>query len=155
MASEISLGHVVKPAEFFVVRVPALPFSTLTDWSAGARAPRAAAAELDEALAHDRALLGSRLQALCGRPDVSSALLEASPDLMRATTGGGAPNSVPVRAQIALVRYLFRMASRPTPFGLFAACGVGAIGSTTSLSIPPPTGGAGTRRSTAQIWMRC
>jgi thiopeptide-type bacteriocin biosynthesis protein len=144
MASEISLGHVVEPAEFFVVRVPALPFSTLTDWSAGAEAPRAAAAELDEALAHDRALLGSRLQALCGRTDVSSALFLASPDLVRATVDGGAPprgdvpNTVPVRAQIALVRYLFRMASRPTPFGLFAACGVGAIGQTTSLSIPPP-----------------
>ncbi|MEU2030743.1 lantibiotic dehydratase [Nocardia amamiensis] len=143
MASEISLGHVVEPAEFFVARVPALPFSTLTDWSAGVEAPWADAAELDEALARDRALLGSRLQSLCGRIDISSALLEASPDLVRAITDGGAPplgeipNTVPVRAQIALVRYLFRMASRPTPFGLFAACGVGAIGRMTSLSIPP------------------
>jgi thiopeptide-type bacteriocin biosynthesis protein len=144
MASETSLGHAVEPAAFFVARVPALPFSTLTDWSAGAEAPSAAAAELDEALARDRALLGSRLQALCKRRDISSALLEASPDLVRATNDGGAPplgdvaKTVSVRAQIALVRYVFRMASRPTPFGLFAACGVGAIGPTTSLSLPPP-----------------
>jgi thiopeptide-type bacteriocin biosynthesis protein len=136
--------HVVEPAEFFVARVPALPFSTLTDWSAGVEAPAAAAAELDEALARDRALLGSRLQALCRRTDIARALFEASPDLVRATTEGGAPplsdapSTFPARAQIALVRYLFRMASRPTPFGLFAACGAGTIGpTTTSLSIPP------------------
>jgi thiopeptide-type bacteriocin biosynthesis protein len=143
MVGEISSGHVVEPAEFFAVRVPALPFSTLTDWSAGTEASRATAADLDEALARDRALLGSRLQALYGRTDISSALLEASPDLTGAVTDCAAPplgdvgKTIPVRAQIALVRYLFRMASRPTPFGLFAACGVGAIGPTTSLSIPP------------------
>jgi lantibiotic biosynthesis protein len=142
MAGDVRSGPIVEPAEFFVLRVPALPFSTLTDWSAGVEAPQAGRDELDGALARDRALLGSRLRALTGRADVAGALLMASPDLVRATTDdahpGDNPKAVPARAQIALVRYLSRMASRPTPFGLFAACGVGTIATRTSLSVPPP-----------------
>jgi hypothetical protein len=48
MGGDISSGQVLEPADFFVVRVPALPFSTLTDWSAGVEARRAAAAELTD-----------------------------------------------------------------------------------------------------------
>jgi thiopeptide-type bacteriocin biosynthesis protein len=150
MASDLPSGQDVEPAEFFVVRVPALPFSTLTEWSAGVESPLAAPGELDQALAHDRALLGARLQALCERADVRSALLVASPDLARAAPDAVAPPSdvlktVSPRAQIALVRYVSRMASRATPFGLFAACGVGQLGPNTSLSVPAR---GGWRRST-------
>src|SRR5262249_41677763 len=37
----------------------------------------------------------------------------------------------------ALVRYLVRMASRATPFGLFSSVAVGTIGKTTTLAIEP------------------
>ena len=141
----------VEPAEFFVVRVPALSFSTLTDWSAGVEAPRAVGAELDGALARDRALLGERLRVLRGRTDIRNALLVASPDLARATL----TNKVSARAESALVRYVFRMAARPTPFGLFAAVGVGKVGQRRRCRSRHPATGAGSQRLTAGTWSRC
>ena len=40
--------------------------------------------------------------------------------------------------EAALVRYVTRMASRPTPFGLFAACGHGVVGDRTTIRLPEP-----------------
>lgn len=118
------------PGDFFAIRVPALPFATLLQWAEGIEAPRAGP-ELDAALERDRARLQERLRDLIERPAVRGAVFVASPDLDDALSGVPAP-----KAQAALVRYVSRMASRPTPFGLFAGCGIGRIGDQTRLDVP-------------------
>jgi hypothetical protein len=52
-----------------------LPFSTLTEWAAGLRAPSASDGELDGALADDRKTLRERVFALVARPEVREALV--------------------------------------------------------------------------------
>ncbi len=106
---------------FFVLRTPALPFSTLTEWSAGV-APGA-----------DRDVLRERLEAVVRRPEVRTAIRVASPDLAAAVDQ---PRPGDAKAQGALVRYVSRMAGRPTPFGLFAGSSTGVIADRTDLRLP-------------------
>ena len=120
------------PDGFFVLRTPALPFSTLSQWAEGVEAPGAGDGDLDSALERDRRMLRERLAAQLERPEVREALFVASPSLFDAL--GPEPSG---KGEAAAVRYLQRMASRPTPFGLFAGCGVGWVGERTHLSIPP------------------
>ena len=95
------------------------------------------------ALAADRTLLRSRLAALVRRPEVSEAIFLASPSLhaeipLWLSTPDGERG---LRVEKALVRYVMRMASRSTPFGLFAGCSTGNIdlkpGSRTRLHLEP------------------
>lgn len=125
-------GGTLAPDDFCVVRAPALPFSMLVEWAEGVEAPRASDGDLDAALERDRQLLRERLAAALARPEVREAVFVASPALSEAL--GGKPSG---KAESAAARYLQRMASRATPFGLFAGCGVGRIAERTELSIPP------------------
>lgn len=133
----ISSEASVSPASFFVLRTPLLPFSVLSEWAAGLAAPSAAAAELPAALAADGLLLRERLVALFERPEVREAVFIASPSLDESL---GAWRERPEgehgqKVERTLVRYLARMAGRPTPFGLFAGCSLGWVGSATDLRI--------------------
>lgn len=119
-------------ATFFAFRAPALPMGALTEWAEGVEAPTSPPAGLEGALAHDRERLRRRLAELWQRPAVSAALAIASPDLLHALGERAHDSGV----EAALVRYVSRMASRPTPFGLFAACGVGEIGDRTRINLP-------------------
>ncbi len=114
--------------------MPALPLCVLTDWAQGVEAPTCPPDQLRSALASDRARLRTRLTEILHRPQVSAALSVASPDLLDAARDRGDDPGV----EAALVRYLSRMASRPTPFGLFAACGVGQVADRTFISVPNP-----------------
>ena len=106
-----------RTAGFFVIRTPLLPFETLLDWASAGP---------------DEGALLAHLRALAGRPEIAEALAVASADLGAALAGK--PSR---KVLLALARYLTRMSSRPTPFGLFAGCSVGTIGDTTSLELPP------------------
>ncbi|HLL49004.1 MAG TPA: lantibiotic dehydratase, partial [Longimicrobiaceae bacterium] len=126
-----------RPAPFFVLRAPLLPFDELEAWAEGLAAPAAAGdpARLEEALAHDRALLRERLRRVVERPEVREAVFVASPDLeesldvwLRDPAGERGE-----KVEMALVRYFERMAGRATPFGLFAGCAVGETGARTEL----------------------
>jgi thiopeptide-type bacteriocin biosynthesis protein len=126
-------------AEFFVLRTPLLPVETLLDWSGGlaARGSYERGEPLGPSLAADRALLRQRLAQLIARPEVREAIFVASPSLddaiehwLREPEGDKGQ-----RAERALVRYLCRMAARPTPFGLFAGISTGTVGKETRLSI--------------------
>src|SRR5262249_1935828 len=90
---------------------------------------------LERAVAADRVRLRERLQGLLSRPEIREALFVASPDLDDALKHWyDAPESERgARAERALVRYVSRMATRPTPFGLFAATSIGALGEETRL----------------------
>ena len=69
-----------------------------------------------------------------GDPLVRTALAVASPDLLeqleRQARAAG-----PERGAGKLLRYLIRMSTRPTPFGLFAGVGLAQFGGTTDLQI--------------------
>lgn len=128
------------PSPFFSLRAPLLPFETVEQLSAGARAPAASdPLSLAAAVEADAATQRGRLKELLSRPEVREAVFLASPDLDQALD---AWTSDPAsekgrRAERALVKYVARMASRATPFGLFAGTGVGLLGQRTRLAVEP------------------
>ena len=119
------------PSGFFAFRTPLLPWEELEAWSEGLAAAAAGDGELHDAVATDRERLRERLEELLGRPEIREAIYVASPTLWQegVTTWRRSPDSKDgLRAERALVRYVARMASRPTPFGLFSASSLGRIG---------------------------
>ena len=123
----------------FVLRTPLLPRDELDRWGADLASPDAADAELDGALARDRETLRARLRAIVLRPEVREAIFVASPNLDASIDAWlAAPSSeAGLRTERGLVRYVSRMAARPTPFGLFAGNTVGVVGDTTELALAP------------------
>lgn len=130
-------GADFEPAGFLLLRTPLLPFDELEAWGANLRAPCADPSTLAAALEEDRRELRAWLRDFLTRPDVLEALYVASPPLLDALDVWRAdPDSKKgLRAEEALVRYAVRMASRATPFGLFAGCTVGRAGEDTRLRL--------------------
>jgi thiopeptide-type bacteriocin biosynthesis protein len=133
------------PADFFAFRTPLLPFEELEAWGEGLEAPAALddPERLEQALAADRERLRARLAELAARPEVLEAVFLASPSLSESLNAWRAqPESKKgQRAERALVRYIYRMAARATPFGLFSGCSVGRVdtapGSPTRIAVAP------------------
>ena len=117
----------LEPADFFVIRTPLLPFSVLET------GPALSLPTFGSTVARARQQLGEFLE----RPDVREALWLASPslwetvDLWRSEPDTKRGQKV----ERALVRYVYRMAARPTPFGLFAGLTVGRRGKRTELRL--------------------
>lgn len=133
------ISTVVEPAGFFVLRTPLLPFHTLLRLSENLEATAAIddPVRFADAWARDRARLRERLQELVREPAIREAIFIASPDLDRAIDRWLSDPADP-RADAterAVMRYVTRMASRATPFGLFAGSGVGSLGATTRLAV--------------------
>ena len=123
------------PSGFFVLRAPLLPFA---DWLVEETEAAAAPPDrLEWAIARDRDARRARLREAIARPAVRDALEVASPALIAALPewlrdpesrkGQGVERGV--------VKYLGRMATRSTPFGLFAGCGTGRLAERTELSL--------------------
>jgi thiopeptide-type bacteriocin biosynthesis protein len=130
------------PSELVVMRTPLLPLEELQAWTAGLQAPRldretAEDAAFEEAIAHDRRLLRTRLEALLERPEIAEAIFLASPDLVESIPQWRRdPESKKgKRTEDGLVRYFLRMATRSTPFGLFSGCTSGRTGERTRLAL--------------------
>jgi lantibiotic biosynthesis protein len=111
-----------------VLRTPGLAADELTRWSDG----------LHGASVETIAELRSRLAALIARPEVDEALFVASPALHgRLHVWRDQPDSEEGRGlESALVRYVVRMTTRATPFGMFAGVGTGTIADATDLRVP-------------------
>lgn len=128
-------------ARFFLLRTPLLPFGELMAWSAGLESPAAAASgdpeRLATAVAADRERLREQLRRLVGRPEIREALFVASPSLEEGLAAWlrDPEGKKGRRAEESLVRYVQRMVSRATPFGLFSGCSTGVVGSGTSLRL--------------------
>lgn len=125
-------------SELAVLRTPLLPMEEIEAWSEGLLSPGTLDEEaLGQALDHDRALLRRRLQALVDRPELREALFLASPDLLESLAHWrrDPDGKKGQRAELGLVRYFLRMASRPTPFGLFSGCTPGTLGELTRLDL--------------------
>jgi thiopeptide-type bacteriocin biosynthesis protein len=131
---------VVKPSGFFVLRTPLLPFTQVIAWGDGLQAPTALtdSGVLDEVLTTDRAQLRRRLEDIVTTAEFRDALFVASPSLAAAVdVWRKDPDSDKGRAaERSLVSYFMRAAARPTPFGLFAGCTTGTIGTRTCLRLP-------------------
>ena len=112
------LSGTLRPSGFFALRTPLLPFDEVLEWGE-----------------NDAARLRARLDAAFSRPELREALFLGSPDLeeaieiWRRDPGSGRGPGL----ERALVRYFVRMASRPTPFGLFGGISVGVVGPRTRL----------------------
>ena len=124
-------------AGFFVLRTPLLPFDELANWGARLQGPEAGPFALPVALEADRRELRVWLRELLSRPAVLEALHVASPHLTEALKAWyrDPDDKKGRRAEEALVRYAIRMTSRATPFGLFAGCTVGRVGSSSRLRL--------------------
>ncbi|MCG3138039.1 MAG: Nisin biosynthesis protein NisB [Phycisphaerae bacterium] len=126
---------------FFVVRTPQLPYETLLQWGSGLQSAAAGEDEerLTAALAADGQLLRERLRQLIEQPEVREAIFVASPSLdasldqwFKEPSGERGQ-----KVERSLVRYLVRMAGRPTPFGLFSGCAYGRIAEQTHFRLAP------------------
>ena len=119
-------GAVPVHCGFVVMRTPYLAIDDLLGLSCGLEASSATGPALDGALARDRARARDRLAALCARDDVREALFVASPSL-EARLDDDPANARGQKVQRSVLRYVSRMATRPTPFGLFAGWSTGRV----------------------------
>lgn len=126
---------------FFVLRTPLLSREQV--WGAvPARAPgggAAAGATGDDRYDQDVATLRAAMCAALHDPCVREAIHVASPRIAAAIDGYLAAPTTPASRELepVLVRYLSRMSSRPTPFGLFAGSAVGRVGGESRLHRSP------------------
>ena len=126
-------------ADFFVLRSPGLPLEALfppnqTAREAGPQNPSGTG------LARDGEALRQHLRELVRRNIVREAIALASPDLasrLDAWLAGSLESLAARNVERALLKYLSRMCSRSTPFGLFAAVSQGAWSSTSRLAVGP------------------
>jgi thiopeptide-type bacteriocin biosynthesis protein len=117
-------------APFFVLRTPLLAFDMFRAWGEGLSCSTAGSLEdLDRQLAQDRRILRERLGRVLERPDAREAVFVATPSLFKRMAKWQAdPESKDgQKIEQALARYVARMTSRPTPFGLFSGCSLGAV----------------------------
>jgi len=135
-----ALGLQFEPAGFAVLRAPLLPHQVLKALYVNSctlcadGSPHENEDDRDEC---HRAAAISRMRELAQCADVSEALWVASPDLWRSISAPQTAKKKVDRADLSLARYVYRMCTRPTPFGLFATCCTIPLGNETHLSIAP------------------
>lgn len=125
----------------FVLRVPLLPLDILSGWEAApGLSPSGTAPERAHFAGHV-AYLRESYRALLADPIVREAIFVASPDLEAAADGWLRDPDTPKSRDVerALTRYLTRMATRPTPFGLFGSVAAGIVADFTNLVVAPHT----------------
>lgn len=96
----------IESAGFFLARIPAYSL----DW-----------------LRHNLSTTGDSLHLPLNDNDVREAIEVASPLLTESVSQRYQGESITPAAELAIWRYIIRMASRSTPFGLFASVGIGYI----------------------------
>lgn len=124
-------------ADFFLLRTPGLPLDALSVRDQTGRA--AATGEGSRAeLERNREGLRRFLRQLSQRKIVREAMALASPDLasrLQAWLEGSLKHPEAQNVERALLKYLSRMSSRSTPFGLFAGVSLGAWAVASRLSV--------------------
>ena len=123
----------------FLLRTPLLPAAVVLDL---VRDLPNADWDSDEGFSTCTAAIRDRIKSLIACPDISEALFIASPSLVE---------SIPVwldkplsprgrKVERSLVKYLSRMSTRPTPFGLFSGCSTGRMDERTCLTLGARSG---------------
>ena len=134
-----SFADAFRCADLALLRTPLLPLETYVAWGDGLEAAHASEPELEAALARDRERLQERLRAIVSRPEVAEALFVSSPSFHDAL-GEWIERPGSERGEklaVALARFVGRMTTRPTPFGLFGGCTVLPRGERTALVLGP------------------
>ncbi|MET0413751.1 MAG: lantibiotic dehydratase [Polyangiaceae bacterium] len=110
------------PSSGSFLRTPLLPFAELLAWGEGLAAAAASDDDLAATVADDARILSERLRGFFARPEVAEAIVVASRTLGEdlASWQKEPAGARRVSVERSLTRYLSRMCSRCTPFGLFA-----------------------------------
>lgn len=130
------------PAGFYMLRAPLLPAQVFTRLSAaGQLSPEIAQEEMDVALHTQVKRCAELLRELADQPQIAQALAVASPSLLagleRLRRGEGS-QAQQKRAFAGLLRYVIRMSTRPTPFGLFSGVALGTFADETGARLTSP-----------------
>ncbi|HEX7736018.1 MAG TPA: lantibiotic dehydratase [Ktedonobacteraceae bacterium] len=128
---------------FALLRAPALPAQIFTRLSAvGHLCPGMLQGDLDCALQTSRENSAQVIEELAAQPQIIQAIAVASPSLLRGLERlrqGEGSSARQKRVQAGLLRYLIRMSTRPTPFGLFSGVALSTFTSETRLSLASPS----------------
>ena len=129
------------PAGGFLLRTPALPARTFHQLAAAHTEEDAPVLNLETVLQRQRSSTLQTVSALSARPQVELAIAIASfslhQGLLQWRQGALRPRRINKTAA-GLLRYLIRMSTRPTPFGLFSGVGLGFFGQRTTLELGAP-----------------
>jgi thiopeptide-type bacteriocin biosynthesis protein len=129
-------GPLYVSADVSLVRAPALPAQVFLQLSEAGQVD--GEMELDEALQAGTRACTALLLELVTQPQIAQALAVASPSLMEGVERlqrGELKPTRQLRVWTNLLRYLARMSTRPTPFGLFAGVGIGTFSESTDLCL--------------------
>ncbi len=123
-----SLPH-HRAEDFFVLRSPLLPFDEHLAWLDAQAASSDTGTDPSE----------DHLFAMAQRPEIAEALFVASPSLIEGLghLDASTPAKRAARLRSSLARYVVRMMTRSTPFGLFAGGSLGRLGNGTHLKLAP------------------
>lgn len=129
-------------ADFYLLRAPALSARVFTQVSsAGHVSWDAAQDNLDEILQKQQDNCSQVLQELATHPQIAQALAVASSSLWQAVQrlqSGACSPAQGRRTLASLLRYLIRMSTRPTPFGLFSGVACGTFADETQAYLASP-----------------
>jgi lantibiotic biosynthesis protein len=120
-----------KHSGFFVHRTPLLPIGEFLS-SSGAQTQNSGGLD-----SFETSVLRAeeQLSVFSRRAEVLEALWISSPEFLEALAKHNECARLPPRIVRTLYKYFVRMTTRPTPFGLFAGCGLGLIGDSTFLDL--------------------
>ena len=123
------LGYQVRPSSQFVMRVPLLSTDyVFSSWSAGGIYGELGHASIDDAT-----------DSVTSDPLLFEAIRLGSPQLAGFLSSRSAEDRLPrsdEKLRLTLRKYVTRMATRATPFGLFASLNVGCCAESTDLHVP-------------------
>lgn len=150
-------GSLYTAAGFYMLRAPALPAKIFTQISAsGALSPEILLAEDCDVFVHKaQETCAQQLLELAAQPQIALAFAVASPSLREGLERFQAGHRSPAQQKrliAGLLRYLIRMSTRPTPFGLFSGVASGTLGDTTQAYLPTPAI-ASLRARTDMAWL--
>lgn len=119
------LTFMIVAKDFYLLRTPLLPLNVLEQF---------------DGLAH--AQLNQRLKIIFSDPYLQEAIYIASPELYQEfekwQEGKLADGKEVNKLLLSLFRYVLRMSSRCTPYGLFAGCALGEVAENTGISLGDP-----------------
>src|SRR5581483_441899 len=129
------------PADFYLIRTPALPAHTFQHLSSVELAEDINTVDLSSWLQVQRETTQQRLLEMSTHPQIEQAICVASSSLHESLAqvrrGAAHPNRAK-KALSSLLRYLIRMSTRPTPFGLFSGVALGFFSAETRGQLASP-----------------
>jgi lantibiotic biosynthesis protein len=122
-------GSLYRPLDWMLVRAPLLPVEAYLGLRRSLPPP---GQEADDAIG-----IGETLGRFPAGPWIAAAVAVGSPSLFDSLERCGLAGKDGERRAAKLLRYLIRMSTRPTPYGLFAGVGIARCGPVTTLRIGP------------------